>query len=88
MAQPTTITFTYLSGYTAGSGAPASTSTATINIPNLSAGSVGGVAQPVVPQEVSIFMKQIFAAGGFWFTNSSGVQQFVPWGEIVSATAQ
>jgi len=82
MSAPTTITFTYVSTL------PSTTSTVTIPIPTYSAGSVGGAAQTSVPQEVSVFMKQIYIAGGFWFTNSSGVEQFCPWGQIVGATAQ
>jgi hypothetical protein len=82
MVAPTTITVTYIST------PPSTTSQVTIPIPTGSGGSVGGVAQPVVPQDFTAVMNRINANGGFWFVNSSGVQQFVPWGEIVSATAQ
>ena len=30
----------------------------------------------------------MFLYGGFWFVNPTGVQAFVPWGQITSITAQ
>jgi hypothetical protein len=32
-------------------------------------------------------VKNIYLAGGFWFTSTAGVLTFVPWGEITSITA-
>jgi hypothetical protein len=78
MAQPTTLTITY----TGGSGSPQ-----TVPIPTSSAGSVAGVAQPVVPQYFTAVVNRIFANGGVWVV-IAGVNTFIPWGQITSITAQ
>jgi hypothetical protein len=78
MAAPTNLTISF----TGGSGSPQ-----TIPIPNASAGSVGGVAQPVVPQDFTAVVNRIYANGGVWVV-IAGVNTFVPWGQITSITAQ
>jgi hypothetical protein len=82
MAQPTTLTITYIST------PPSTTSQVTIQIPTPIAGSVGGVAQTVVPQDFTQAVRNIFENGGFWFVSATGVNTFVPWGQITSITAQ
>jgi hypothetical protein len=58
---------------------PSTTATATIPIP---------VTGPNSPIDFTLAMKNIFLNGGTWILNSSGVNQFIPWQEIISATAQ
>jgi hypothetical protein len=41
-----------------------------------------------VPVDYSLAVRNILLAGGFWSTNASGVQAFVPWSQITSITAQ
>ena len=60
--------------FSGGTGSPV-----TIPIPTPSAG---------VPLDFTLAVRNIFQNGGFWFANSTGVQAFVPWGEITSITAQ
>ena len=60
--------------FTGGSGSPAS-----IPIPK---------PDGTNPQDFALAVRNIFLNGGFWFANSSGVQAFVPWGQITSITAQ
>jgi len=74
---PTSLTITFT-----GSGSPQ-----TIPIPNASAGSVGGVAQPVVPQDFTAVVNRIYANGGVWVV-IAGTNTFVPWTQITSITAQ
>ena len=78
MANPTTLTITY----TGGSGSPQS-----IPIPTASAGSVAGVAQPTVPQDFTLAVRNLFLNGGVWVV-IAGVNTFVPWNQITSITAQ
>jgi hypothetical protein len=78
MSAPTTLTITF----SGGSGSPQ-----TVPIPNSSAGSVGGVAQPVVPLDFTLAVKNIFQNGGVWVV-IAGVNTFVPWGQVTSITAQ
>jgi hypothetical protein len=73
MATPTTITLTYLT-YTNASPTVISIATATITI---RAG-----------EDFNNSMHNIALEGGAWIINSSGVEQFIPFGQIVSATAQ
>jgi len=40
------------------------------------------------PQDYTLAVRNIFLNGGFWYTSSTGVANFVPWGEITSITAQ
>jgi hypothetical protein len=72
MAAPSTFTVTYVSTL------PSTTSTVTIPIP-----------QPgSTPIDFGLALRNIFMQGGLWFLNSTGVEQFIPWGQIVSVTAQ
>lgn len=79
MAQPATLTISY----TGGSGSPQ-----TIPIPTPIAGSVGGVAQTVMPADFTLAVRSIYQNGGFWYLSATGVNTFVPWGSITSITAQ
>jgi len=60
--------------FTGGTGSPL-----TINLPK---------PDGTNPQDFTQAVRNMYLAGGFWFSNSSGVQQFVPWGEITEITAQ
>ena len=78
MSVPTTLTITY----TGGANSPQ-----TIPIPVQSAGAVAGVANPVMPMDFTLAVKNIFLQGGFWVVNA-GVNTFIPWGQITTITAQ
>jgi hypothetical protein len=78
MAAPSTLVITY----SGGSGSPQ-----TVPIPNSSAGSVAGVAQPTVPQDFTLAVRNLFLNGGVWVV-IAGVNTFVPWNQITSITAQ
>jgi len=69
---PTTITITYVSAFTNGVGSAQSTATLPIR-----AGT-----------DYNNTVRNIFLSGGFWFTSASGVPTFVPWGQVISITAQ
>jgi hypothetical protein len=68
-----TFTVTYVSTL------PSTTSQVTVPIPTPSTG---------VPMDFGLALRNIFMQGGLWFLNSTGVEQFIPWGQIVSVTAQ
>lgn len=78
MSVPTSLTVTF----TGGSGSPQ-----TIPIPTQSAGSVAGVANPVVPMDFTLAVKNLFLQGGFWVV-LAGINTFIPWAQITSITAQ
>ena len=72
MAQPTTITVTYIS-------APPST-TSTVTVPLLSAGGT--------QTDDTLAFMNIVRAGGIRFTDANGVLSFVPVQQIVKVTVQ
>jgi hypothetical protein len=73
MATPTTISLTYLT-YTNASPTVISIATATVTIrPN---------------EDFNNSMHNIALEGGAWIVNASGIEQWIPFAQIVSATAQ
>jgi hypothetical protein len=72
MAAPTTLVVTFNTTYV--NGLPTATTTATLPIRASS--------------DYNNAVHNLFLYGGFWFFNSSGVEQFVPWSVIVGITAQ
>jgi secreted protein with Ig-like and vWFA domain len=60
--------------YTGGSGSPQ-----TITLPKPSTG---------VPMDYTLFVRNAFSAGGFWYVSSGGVNTFVPWNQVTAITAQ
>jgi hypothetical protein len=53
----------------------------------------GGTGSPVTVQirassDYNAMVHNWFLNGGLWFTNSSGVLQFIPWATITFITAQ
>jgi hypothetical protein len=40
------------------------------------------------PMDFTLATRNIFLAGGFWYASATGVNTFVPWGQITSITAQ
>jgi hypothetical protein len=77
MAVPTTLTISYISGYT--NGIASAQATTSYTIPTTGANA---------PIDATQAVRNIQAAGGVWITNASGVKQFIPWPEIFSITAQ
>lgn len=84
MSAPTTLTVTF---QTFASGSPTGQTTTTVTLPT-AAGSVAGVSQTVVPFDYTRYVRNAFLSGGFWFVNSTGVEQFIPWGTVIEITAQ
>jgi hypothetical protein len=72
MSAPTTLTITYLSGYT--SGAPTTTATVTSNIP-------AGI-------DATQHVRNLAKAEGVWTTSAAGVKTFIVWDQVISITAQ
>ncbi len=68
----TTCTITYIST------PPSTTSQVVITLPTPNGST---------PMDYSTYVKNLYLAGGLWFTNASGNAQFVPFGEIVSITS-
>jgi hypothetical protein len=73
----TTLTISYISGYTNGVGSAQATTT--YNIPQTGANA---------PINYTLAVRNIKEAGGVWIVNASGVQQFVPWNQVTGITAQ
>ncbi len=53
----------------------------------------GGTGSPItytIPAGIDFrqALKNIYLAGGLWFVNSAGVEQYIPASEISTATAQ
>ena len=40
------------------------------------------------PIDFTLAVRNIFLNGGFWYVSATGVQNFVPWNQITSVTAQ
>jgi hypothetical protein len=70
---PTTLTVTYISTL------PSTTSQVTVPIPTPTAN---------MPLYFGEAVRNIFLQGGLWAVNSTGVNQFIPWSQISSITAQ
>jgi secreted protein with Ig-like and vWFA domain len=60
--------------FAGGSGSPQ-----TITLPKPSTG---------VPMDYTLFVRNAFLSGGFWYVSSGGANTFVPWGQVTAITAQ
>jgi hypothetical protein len=50
----------------------------------------GGPITFTIPAGIdyTLFVRNAFIEGGFWYTSATGVATFVPWSTVTGATAQ